>query len=855
MQLKIHDYGLVVLIGPSGSGKTSFAKRHFRPSEVLSSDHYRSVVGDGERNAATTKDAFDVIETIAAKRLRSRRLAVIDATNVAPDDRKRYVRLARDEHAPLSAIALDLAERDCIAQNAARGDDARPQHVVRRQWRSMQRWMKKLSAEGFRRRYRIRSPEDARGAEIVREPLPCDRRNLTVPFDVIGDVHACREELEALLSKLGYRIEPNETADGPGYDVEPPPGRTTVFVGDVVDRGPDSAGALALVMDMVEAGHALAVPGNHDAKLARALAGRDVERKHGLARTLEQLDAAPESFRQRAAEFLAGLPSHYVLDGGTLVVAHAGMKEHLQNRTSRQVRDFGLYGETTGETDDDGLPVRLDWAADYRGRAAVVYGHTPVRRAEWVNETLCIDTGCAFGGRLTALRWPERELVSVPAKKAYTEPSKAFAIALQETADRTRQQESDALLDIDDIAGPLRLHTRIAGAIAVRPENCAAALDTMARFAVDPRWLIYLPPTMAPCAAATADGLLEHPAEAFGYFRARSIRRVMCQEKHMGSRAVIVLGRTATAAEARFGVGSAAGGIVYTRTGRRFFDDATIEEQVLDQVRTGLDAADAWTRLATEWAVIDAEIMPWSAKGGGLIRDHYEPAGAAARTGLREATAALRQAAARDPGLAALLDRFEQRTEMAARYENAYRRYNWPVDGLEGLKIAPFHVLATEGAVHADKPHRWHMEITQRMCAAGGVLTATGHREVDTENETEVAEATRWWTERTEAGSEGMVVKPEDFVARTERGVAAPALKCRGSEYLRIIYGPEYTAPDQLERLRRRDTGRKTTLALREFALGIEALEQFVARAPLRNVHLAVFGILALEAEPTDPRL
>ena len=164
-------------------------------------------------------------------------------------------------------------------------------------------------------------------------------------------------------------------------------------------------------------------------------------------------------------------------------------------------------------------------------------------------------------------------------------------------------------------------------------------------------------------------------------------------------------------------------------------------------------------------------------------------------------------------------------------------------------------MLATEGAVHADKPHRWHMEITQRMCSEAGILTTTDHREVDTENETEVAEATRWWTERTEAGSEGMVVKPEDFVARTERGVAAPALKCRGREYLRIIYGPEYTAPDQLERLRRRNTGRKTTLALREFALGIEALEQFVARAPLRNVHRAVFGILALEAEPTDPRL
>ena len=857
MQLKIHDYGLVVLIGPSGSGKTTFARQHFRPSEVLSSDHYRSVVGDDERNATTTKDAFDVIEAIAARRLRSRRLTVIDATNVAPDDRKRYVQLARAEHAPLAAIAFDLSERDCLAQNAARGADARPPHAVRRQWRSMQRWTKKLSAEGYRRRYRLRSPEDARNAEVVREPLTCDRRELAGPFDVIGDVHGCRDELVALLEKLGYGIARNDTGDGPAYDTSPPPGHTAIFLGDLVDRGPDSAGALGLVMDMVRAGHALAIPGNHDAKLARALAGRKVEIKHGLAETLEQLEATPESFRRRAAEFLDQLPSHYVLDGGRLVAAHAGMNERLQNRTSREVRDFGLYGETTGETDDEGLPVRRDWAADYRGRAAVVYGHTPVGRAEWVNETICIDTGCAFGGRLTALRWPKRELVSVPAKQTYAQPPKSLSTALEATAGRTRQQESDALLDLDDVAGPLRLHTRIAGTVSIRKENCAAALDTMARFAVDPRWLVYLPPTMAPCASATADGLLEHPAEAFGYFRARGVRRVMCEEKHMGSRGVIVVGRDAAAAETRFGVPSDNGGIIYTRTGRRFFDDRAVEQEVLDQVRAGLDAAGAWTTLDTTWAVIDAEIMPWSAKGDRLIRDHYEPVGAAARTGLSEAIATLREARTRtgDTDVSALLDRFEQRAEMTARYEEAYRRYHWPVDGIEGLQVAPFHVLATEGAVHADKAHRWHMDLTERMCAAGGILTPTEHRQVDVDNEREVAEATRWWTERTEVGSEGMVVKPEDFVPPTERGIATPALKVRGREYLRIIYGPEYTTPDQLERLRRRNTGRKMTLALREFALGIEALEQLVARAPLRNIHRAVFGILALEAEPVDPRL
>ena len=855
MQLKINDYGLVVLIGPSGAGKTTFAARHFRPSEVLSSDHYRSVVGDDDRNAATTKDAFDVMEEIATRRLRARRLSVIDATNIAPDDRKRYVRLARREHAPLTAIALDLSQGHCLAQNAARNAAARPQMVVRRQWRSMQRWIKKLSAEGFRRRYRLRTPDDVAAAEIVREPLSCDRRTLGGPFDIIGDVHGCHEELQALLARLGYGVREQDNGNGPEYDTTRPAGRTAIFLGDIVDRGPDSARTLAMVMDMVDAGHALAIPGNHDAKLARALAGRDVERKHGLADTLARLDQTPEAFRERAREFLTNLPSHYVLDDGRLVAAHAGMTEALQNRTSHDVRDFGLYGETTGKTDADGLPERVDWAADYRGRAAVVYGHTPVAAAEWVNDTVCIDTGCAFGGRLTALRWPERELVSVPAKDTYAEPSAAFTRELRARTVRSRQQQNDALLDIEDVGGPLRLHTRIAGNVSVRAENCAVALDTMARFAVDPRWLIHLPPTMAPCAASTSDDLLEHPAEAFGYFRARGVERVMCEEKHMGSRAIIVLGETPAAAERRFGISSDAGGIIYTRTGRRFFDDRKTESLVLDQVRAGLEAAGAWKTLETSWAVIDAEIMPWSAKGSGLIREHYAPAGAAARAGLAEATARLREAATTNADVAPLVERYDRRLAAANLYEEAYRRYNWPVDGIEGLKVAPFHLLATDGRVHADKPHRWHMDMSDRMCAAGGILQATGHREVAVDDEAAVAAATEWWNERTAAGGEGMVVKPEQFVTRGARGVIAPALKCRGREYLRIIYGPEYTEPEQMEQLRKRSSGRKMTLALREFALGLEALEQFVAGAPLRKVHRTVFAILALEAEPTDPRL
>jgi hypothetical protein len=232
------------------------------------------------------------------------------------------------------------------------------------------------------------------------------------PYDLIGDVHGCRSELETLLARLGW------------VGGRHPDGRTAVFVGDLVDRGPDTPGVLRLVMDMVEAGTALCVQGNHEAKLVRALRGGQVRVAHGLERSLEQLSTEPEELRRRVAAFMAGLPYQLVLDGGRLVVAHAGLREDLHGVDSGHARAFALYGDTTGKRDEYGLPVRLPWQDDYRGEATVVYGHTPVREARWVHNTICLDTGVVFGGRLTALRYPERELVDVPAEREWSAPGR-----------------------------------------------------------------------------------------------------------------------------------------------------------------------------------------------------------------------------------------------------------------------------------------------------------------------------------------------------------------------------------------------------------------------------------------------
>ncbi|HEV7506520.1 MAG TPA: polynucleotide kinase-phosphatase [Thermoanaerobaculia bacterium] len=849
MNLSLPELSLVILVGPSGSGKSTFARRHFLATEVLSSDFCRGLVSDSETDQSATADAFAVLHTIAGKRLRRGRLTVVDATNTQLEARKALVEVAREHYVQCVAIVFDLPEEVLVARNRERPDRQFGPHVLRNQRSQLRRSIPGLQKEGFRHLWVLRSPEEVDAVTLERRPLWPDRRSDRGPFDLIGDIHGCGDELEELLAGLGY--DPDE-AGVPRH----PAGRKAVFLGDLVDRGPRVVDVLRTVMGMVAGGSALCVPGNHDVKLLKWLRGKNVRVAHGLQQSIDELEAETPGFRSDVAAFLDGLVSHYVLDDGRLVAAHAGLKEEMQGRASGRVRDFALYGETTGEMDELGLPVRADWAAGYRGAAHVVYGHTPVAEPQWLNRTINLDTGCVFGGRLTALRWPERELVSVAARQAYTGPPRPF---LQPAASGlTAQQIDDDVLDLDDVVGKRRVTTRLGGNVTLREGNAAAALEVMSRFAADPKWLIYLPPTMSPAETSQQPGTLEAPAEAFAYFRAEGLEKVICEEKHMGSRAVIVLCRGEEAARRRFGLRpGSGGGLCYTRTGRRFFDDPALEKALLGRVRDAMDATGLWQRLETDWVCLDCELMPWSAKAQELLRNQYAAVGAAARMALPKAIARLAEAGARGLDTAPLLARYRERYELSGRFVEAYRRYCWPVNGLRDLKLAPFHLLASEGAVHLDRDHLWHMETLAELARAdeSGLILATRHRTVDLADPASEAEATRWWEEMTAEGGEGMVVKPLAFVARGRRGLAQPAVKCRGREYLRLLYGPDYTMPETLERLRRRGLAAKRFLALREFALGMEGLERFVRREPLRSVHECVFGVLALESEPVDPRL
>ena len=867
MTVKIPKLSLVVLIGPSGSGKSTFARRHFRPTEILSSDACRGMVSDNENDQTVTNQAFEVLRFIAGKRLALGRITVIDATNVQPEARKPLVELARQYHCLPVAIVLDLPEKLCLERNSQRADRDFGPHVVRNQKSQLRRSLRGLHREGFRHVFVLNSPEEVEAAVIERVPLWNDKQDEHGPFDIIGDVHGCGEELEALLARLGY-VEARLDRDNPLWGDRTfvhPEGRRAVFLGDLVDRGRRILQAVRLVRNMVVHGSALCVPGNHDVKLVRKLRGKNVQITHGLAETLAEIDAMPVEVRGTfctdLADFLDGLVSHYVLDDGKLVVAHAGMKEEMQGRGSGKVRDFALYGETTGETDEFGLPVRFDWASEYRGQAMVVYGHTPVPEPDWLNRTVNIDTGCVFGGKLTALRYPEKEFVSIPAARTYCEPARPFLPPDERAPGLSAQQVHDEVLDAEDVLGKRIIPTRLRGSVTIREENATAALEVMSRFAADPRWLIYLPPTMSPCETSQAAGLLEHPAEAFAYFRNEGVPQVVCEEKHMGSRAVVVVCRDEKAARERFGVTTGESGIVTTRTGRRFFNDQDLERRFLDRVRAALTVAGLWAKLHTSWVCLDCELMPWSAKAQELLRTQYAAVGSAGSSSLPRAVLALEQAGLRladeeRAKLAEVESRFRLREQDIDRFVAAYRQHCWPVETLSDLKLAPFHLLATEGHVHTDRDHPWHMEILAEVCRADPeLLLATRYKVVDVTDPASQEEGIGWWLELTGQGGEGMVVKPLGFIYKGRRGLSQPAVKCRGREYLRIIYGPDYTSGENLDRLRSRGLGRKRTLALGEFALGIEGLERFVRGEPLRRVHECVFGVLALESEPVDPRL
>jgi polynucleotide kinase-phosphatase len=846
-EIKLPEISLVLLVGPSSSGKSTFARNYFKPTEVLSSDYCRALVSDDENNLDATDDAFELLYYLAAKRLKRGKLTVVDALNLRREDRAKLIQLAKDNYALAAAIVIETPIRKLFERHDIRSDRSFGKNVLEKQNDDFRRSLRTIEKEGFSYVYYI-NPEEEHS--IIRQKLWNNKKEEHGPFDIIGDIHGCFDELSELLIKLGYRIQQNEEGH---FSIDHSEGRKVIFLGDLTDRGPKSPLVLRLVMDMVKSGKALCIMGNHDDKLNKYLSGKNVPLTHGLDRTVAQFDSTTKEFQKEVKEFLYGLIAHYVLDNGNLVVAHAGLPEEMHGRAAAGVRNFCLFGETTGEIDEFGLPVRYDWAKKYKGKATVVYGHTPIPKTEWINNTINIDTGCVFGGGLTSLRYPERVLVTVESKMVYSEPIRPI-LNLKEQSES--QAAYDDLLDIELIKGKNIIETSFDSKVIIREENSTAALEVMSRFAQDPRWLIYLPPTMSPPETSKLPGFLEHPSEVFNYYQKHGITDVICEEKHMGSRAIAIVCKDPHIAKDRFGFSTPTLGSIYTRTGRKFFTNKETEFAFLEVLNVALSVSGFWERFNTDWVCLDGELMPWSAKAKELLIKQYAAVGSAATNGLSAAINALSKAKERGIATDNLLTDFKVRQQRIEKYITSYRNYTRETHGIDGLVYAPFHILATENKTYFEQQHTWHLNEIEKFCIHNtNHLMVTSNILVNLQVELSIQAAIDWWINLTAKGGEGMVVKPLEFIPKSKGRMIQPAMKCRGSEYLRIIYGPEYDAPENIERLKQRNVKVKRDLALKEFTLGLESLSRFVKHEPLSKIHECVIGVLAMESEAVDPRL
>ncbi len=716
MTLVIPEFALIILIGTTGSGKTTFAKRHFKSSEILSSSHLRALIAGREDAIEVAAEAFELLLSIAGKRLARRLLTVIDASNLLPEVRKALLALAKDWD--VMPIALVFAPPEPV-RNSTLSHRYGPA-LLSHQRLQFQQTMRLLPYENFACIHVFENYEASENETVRRRPLGCDRHDLSGPFDIIGDVHGCWEELIELFDCLGYTF----TSKNGSLRVVPPNGRKALFLGDLIDRGPGSLESLLCAIEMVKHGDALMLPGNHEEKLIRHLSGKKVTPDHGFQETMQALEESSPELQQELLHFLKALPSHYVLDQGRLVAAHAGMKERYQGRDSGRVRAFALYGATTGERDEFGLPIRSNWALDYWGRALVVYGHTPVRQPLWLNRSVNIDTGCVFGGSLSALRYPELTIVSVPAKQVYTQPKKFLEISEDESAS---QQERDL---IDPIDPTLPADTLI-GPLFCNPGNIDFPLEALGSSPLDLQALSSLPIKYSHFATGH-----EALKEAFDYYLSHGIKRLYCRQRMGGLQVLILLCRNERIAKKRFHLYSPTIGICYNQQLQEpFLPYHLLGIQFFERLHEAVSRAYLWERLETSWLLLEGELFPLSMAHSPLSSS------------------------------------------------KSYLEHDWPLQGVDSLRFYPTHFHASENQHLLEQAIDWQEEVLSALRHQDPHLLRAPHSIVVHLKEAYSKEsAMQWWSTLIDEGGEGCYLYATQSPIQLIHQRVLPVLYCQAHE-------------------------------------------------------------------------
>lgn len=859
MQLLLPQGAIVLCIGPSNSGKSTLlekliAQKQLLRSEVVSSDAYRELVSDidyidfskvpredqdvlYEDYQQISTEAFHLLQETVASRAKLNKTTFIDATHLRNAERAKYIEIAKKHHVPIMALVFDIPRDELLKRDGQRLQP-RGKKRLEQQMRTFQYELRSIKKEPYSKLYMWRGEE----MTITRQPSP-HLLDLGAGFDIIGDIHGCFDEMMTLIHQLGYEKQDELYIH--------PQGRRLLSVGDIMSRGPKSLETMLFWLRQIEAGESFMVDSNHGWKIARWLQGQKVTLQHGDERVAQEFEAyedaygkeAAEALKKRFANMLLSSPSHYILTKNNIrkaVVAHAGISDRYIGKDSRRIHDFCRYGEVQG-VDASGKPVRGDWFMDHKTSELIVWGHEPKPKPFKTNRTINIDQGVVFGGQLTAFRYPEEDFIAVAAQHNY-----AGDVDNPLTAAKGRRF---APPQAAHYMNGFTVHTATGEEVMIPKEKALAAMDTFSHYTLPPEQVLYIPPTMSPTphTAAKAD-FLEHPAEAFAYYKKHGVTQMIAEKKHMGSRAVIFIAKDENVTKQL--LNTEALGVITTRTGRAFFE-WDLQQAVLKAIHNELMAKNYFERFQTDYVLMDAEILPWNLKAHGLIDAQYANVAEQALMDRQLLLNKLQATAHVD--VSNWVAEYSHKLKNAVRFDAVYQNYCWPTNEVNGIQIAPFHILAHSQSTHFDKPHTWHMEMNALLAEDSPLFLATEYRVIETDQQEE--DVIAWWQDMTALGHEGIVIKPLNFIERRKGKLLQPAIKVRGREYLRIIYGMDYTDEAQLKALKKRNPSRKMRNALQEFILGVEGLERFVQQESSARVHECALAALALESEAVDPRL
>ncbi|KPU45895.1 Bis(5'-nucleosyl)-tetraphosphatase PrpE [Oxobacter pfennigii] len=580
MKIEIPATSLIVLCGIAGCGKSTFALKNFKDTEVVSSDRCRALVSDDEENMEVSKEAFELFYYIIKKRMNLKKLVVADSTAVSHEARRKLLDLAEDNNYYSILLAFDISTEIAIERNNLRQRKV-SRYVIEKQYAAFLKSLKSVENEGFDKVIVLNENDaDDFKHEIVSYNIETEDKAL---FDIISDVHGCCTELEMLLDKLGYRKN--------GFKYSHPDGRKVVFAGDIVDRGPRTMDTIRTVINMVNSGNALYIPGNHCNKFYRYLKGSKVQIKNGLETTVKEYEKLEKSEAKKIKndflELYENSPLYLMLDNGNLVVAHAGIKEEMIGKLSKKIIDFVLYGDVTGEVDDKGLPIRGDWAANYYGKPMIVYGHTPVSKAVFVNNTINIDQGASMGGSLTALRYPEKGLVSVQSQGTYYRGGR-------------QQKEMEREIKLDDYKESLSLRDRHDHKIKIDFAELRNTVDTLRAKEDIIKWIIYIPPILPSINNESLESQLQNSMK---YYKERSFDKVIIEPRFSSESIIMIICRDELCAAGYFKGDSPA--MAYSI----YREEIVLNDRVLMKLQADIKAKGYFEKYNTEFLVIEADVL------------------------------------------------------------------------------------------------------------------------------------------------------------------------------------------------------------------------------------------------------